>query len=194
MKKENILLIVIIGLSLISFTSALTCTGTMLGTYKVNTNITLRQTCDTCTYVTLNTITSPDSIITTVDKNMTKIGVDYDYTVIVNKAGDYYYSVFGDKDGAIATENFCFVAEQKGNSGLDPLVIIGIIVLLIGFNIFVMYRRNKFIGNLIFMGLGMLTLYTFAGQGGGITTIIGAGLLIGGVINLIFDLLSPSKY
>lgn len=110
-KKSKGLMFFIIGFMLITggvFTSAMDCDGTMLGTFKQNTNINLRQICDTCSYVTLSSVTYPNSTTLTINTNMSKVGIDYNYSFNVATLGSHYYSVFGDKDGTIATETFCF--------------------------------------------------------------------------------------
>jgi hypothetical protein len=98
---------------LVPFISAQDCT--MLGTFAQGTNITLRQTCDSCTYVTLGSIVYPNSSSLLIDKNMTKVGFDYSYFYTTDVNGEYYYNVFGDKNGDLATETFCFqVGDQFG--------------------------------------------------------------------------------
>ena len=122
LKKTPLLLGLIIFFMLITggIVSAMTCDGTMLGTFKQGTNINLRQVCDSCTYVTLSSVTFPNSTTITIDTNMTKEGVDYNYTFInTSTSGEYYYSVFGDKDGSIATETFCFEINPTGITSSD---------------------------------------------------------------------------
>ena len=133
-KKSPLLLGSIIFFMLITggiLVSALQCDGTMLGTFKVNNNIELRQTCDTCTYVTLGSVTYPNSTILNININMTKVGIDYNYSFRTDLIGNYYYSVFGDKDGTLASENFCFEVTPSGFIGTIGFYII-ILILSLG--------------------------------------------------------------
>ena len=45
---------------------------------------------------------------------MTQSGIDYNYTFETDLSGEYYYTVFGDKDGSLASENFCFEITYSG--------------------------------------------------------------------------------
>jgi hypothetical protein len=136
---NKLIISMIIGIMLLSLASATTCDGSNLGIFKQGEVINLRQTCDSCTYVTLSSITYPDSTTSTIITNMTKTGIDYNYTFNdTDNPGSYYYSVFGDKDGLMASENFCFEVTPTGNSFDVSIAILGIFILtlLIGLLVF----------------------------------------------------------
>jgi hypothetical protein len=157
--KNKLFLFVLLGLFLISFTSAMDCDGTFLGTFKVNTNIELRQTCDSCSYVTLSSLTYPNSTMINVNTNMTKTGVDYNYSFRTDLIGNYYYSVFGDKDGTLVSENFCFEVTPSGNSGSEwSIFFIILFVIIYGIGFFGFFGKNpliSFIGGIIMILLGI---------------------------------------
>jgi len=112
---KNKLLLMLLGIFLIGNVFALSCDGTQLGTFKQGETINLRQTCDTCTYVTLGSVTFPNSTITSFNVNMTKSGVDFSYQYLTGTSGVYYYTVYGDKGGTVLAETFCFgVGDQFG--------------------------------------------------------------------------------
>ena len=162
-KKSPLLLGSIIFFMLITggiLVSALQCDGTMLGTFKVNNNIELRQTCDTCSYVTLSSITYPNSTILNVNTNMTKSGIDYNYSFKTDLIGNYYYSVFGDKDGSLASENFCFEVTPTGFIGTIGFYII-ILILSLGILILGYYIEDAWVVVLGSFGFILFGLFIF---------------------------------
>jgi len=111
---------------LLSFTSA-----AGLGTFQVNESMELYQSCPTCSYVNVTTVSTP----TTTDYTQTamvKTGSNFvlDYTPQVN--GDYYYIVEGDKDGTAQTEQIEFQVTETGE-GYNPFSLGGSIMLLLAF-------------------------------------------------------------
>lgn len=118
--KNKLVLVMLLGVLLIGIASAVSCGDNSLGTFKQGEVINLRQTCDTCTYVTLSSVIYPDSTIISINTNMTKTGIDYNYTFTnLSNSGGYYYTVFGDKDGNISTETFCFEVTVNGKEGVS---------------------------------------------------------------------------
>lgn len=77
--KNKMILLIMMGIMVLSLASAMDCDGTLLGTYKQGDNIQLRQTCDSCTYVTLNSVTYPNSTIFTIATYYSKPVVTYYY-------------------------------------------------------------------------------------------------------------------
>jgi hypothetical protein len=138
--KNKLMLTLILSMFLIGLVSAVDCGDNNLGTFKSGTEMSLRQTCDTCTYVTLSSITYPDSTTINIDENMTKTGIEYNYTFTNSSTtGGYYYSVFGDKDGTISTEVFCFEITPSGFVGTLGFYIIILIlslgIIILGYSI-----------------------------------------------------------
>jgi hypothetical protein len=165
--KNKIYLSILLGLFLISFASAMQCDGTFLGTYKQNTNINLRQTCDTCSYVTLSSITYPNSTTLNINTNMTKSGIEYNYSFYADSLGGNSYSVFGDKDGTLQSENFCFEVTPTGTSqstsqGIGSMVFLGLMIVLMVVFGFVGFKLSKsdnwWILGIFFMFLSVILL------------------------------------
>lgn len=120
---KNKLMLMVLGLFLVSIVSAVcpsdvtTLTGSP---FKQGNSIELKQICDTCTYVTLSSISYPDSSSVYINENMTKLGINYNYSFSnTTLNGQYGYSVLGDKDGSIASESFCFEVNPSGISPSD---------------------------------------------------------------------------
>ena len=71
-----------------------------LPTQKINTCVTLSQTCDSCSYVNLTTVKYPNSTEATIGKYMTQNGVKYTYSFCNTSAiGTYIVTTCGDVDG-----------------------------------------------------------------------------------------------
>ena len=114
--KNKLFIFVLLGVLLLASVSA-TCSGTDLGIFKQGSTIELRQVCDSCSYVTLSSIVYPNSSFIYVNENMSKNGIDYNYSFSnTSQMGIYQYSVVGDKDGNPATETFCFEITYSGQS------------------------------------------------------------------------------
>jgi len=76
---KNILLSIIICFLLVGTISALDYGENYLGSFNQGSEIILRQICDTCTYVTINSIIYPNSTSITINENMTNSGIEYTY-------------------------------------------------------------------------------------------------------------------
>lgn len=72
-----------------------------------------------------------------------------------------------------------------------------IIGLGILFNYFIIYKRNRFFGNILYILLSMLTFYYGTGlaldQDKNIVITIGILMFIGSIISLIYDILSNNN-
>ena len=89
--------------------------SSFLGSFVQNKNVSLRQTCDNCTFVNITSVTLPNSTLILMGQNMTKNGVDYNYTFVqTDLLGDYIYNVCGDKDGILNCENIDFIITPTG--------------------------------------------------------------------------------
>jgi len=87
-----------------------------LGTFKQNSQIELRQTCDTCTFVNLSSVQFPDGSISNSNEVMTKNGQTYNLSFsATNLIGGYFYTVCGDKDGGFKCEDIAFEINPSGN-------------------------------------------------------------------------------
>lgn len=165
MKTNKLYITVLFAIIMIGVVSAMQCDGTFLGTFKNGTEINLRQTCDTCTYVTLNTLTYPNSTILNIDENMTKYGIDYSFPYTITSLGDYYYSVFGDKNGDIASENFCFEVNPTGTqASLTTIIllvfILGIILIFLVYMVRGIFKAEEGWGQIAYICLSYTLLFS----------------------------------
>ena len=109
-------LVILIGLLCLSFVGAISCENPGLPNSQiVNVKTNLIQTCVTCTYVNISSITTPNST-EYINIGMTKLGTTYNYSYIPNQQGTYYYSVIGDKDGTLTEETLCFEVTKTGTT------------------------------------------------------------------------------
>lgn len=120
-----------------SFASAISCDNPGLpNAQQVGVETQLIQTCDTCTYANISSITSPTST-NYINLAMTKTGTTYNYTYTPLEIGTYFYSVVGDKDGSLTEETLCFEVTNTGENvtptqGLVLLAQLGVVALLFG--------------------------------------------------------------
>lgn len=63
-------------------------------------------------------------------------------------------------------------------------------IFLFAFNYLVLYKKNRFIGNIVYIAIGFGLMYVFLGE-----LYMYAGIIIAviGTINLIYDLFKPLK-
>jgi hypothetical protein len=101
-----------------------------LGVSKQGECIDLYQICDDCTYVTLISVTYPNSTVVNLNTNMTKIGVEFNYSWCGTDAlGGYLYKVCGDKDNDFKCEVIEFTITPNGEELTTPKVITYVIIL-----------------------------------------------------------------
>lgn len=141
MKNKTIIIIICLIL-LISIVGA----KIPLGTIKKGECIQLQQTCDSCTYVNLSSVTFPNSTVVYFDNVMTKNGVEYNYTFCSTASlGNYFFSVKGDKDGSLATEDGSFEVTYTGDSlnTQKSILYLGLLGLLIFFFVLIIWFSGK---------------------------------------------------
>lgn len=136
--NKKILMLMVLSVFMFSLVSAeISCTNPGLpNPQEVDIETNLIQTCDTCTYVNISSITTPTTT-TYLDDSMDKNGLTYNYSYAPSEIGHYYYSVYGDKDGSITEETLCFEVTSTGEGtnttqGLVLLAQLGVIALLFG--------------------------------------------------------------
>ncbi len=158
---KKILLFLMLMMVLISPVSAVIQD---LGTFKQNTNITLIQTCGTCTFNNITSILYPNSSIAISNVEMIRDGTFYSYVLnnsLTITNGDYIVNGFGDLDGVNTTWNYNFLVTPSGED--DSLLGFFVIVYLIltGIVVFGFYVQSEWIAilggmGLIFMGVFIL--------------------------------------
>ena len=57
------------------------------------------------------------------------------------------------------------------------------------FNYFVVYKKSRLLGNILFIGIGMGIIWLFLSAGETLMVYIGVVIIVFSVINLIYDLL-----
>ncbi len=151
---RKILLLTIIGMFLLSFTTALDNQGTG----REGQNFTFIQTCNDATYITLSTIQYPNRSVESINTNMTSIGggaFQFNFTNIVNGRHD----VTGISDGC--TKNFATLFEVTPSGNINNLGFYFIIYLILfGIAGFGFYIENEWVVILGGMGLIFLGVYT----------------------------------
>ena len=133
---KKIMLLILMGMFLVSLVSA----DINLNPGKQSECIELQQTCDTCTWVNISSVTRTGENSTTWNLNadMTKFGVDYNYSFCYTKIlGEYVYSVYGNKGGGtdIKSENGYFIITPTGDErgfGLFLVLIIASVIIFVG--------------------------------------------------------------
>lgn len=110
--NKNILIIILVFLSIITSSIA---TDEIV--YEQNTNITLYQVCDTCSYVNLESIIYPSGNVVYLNSSMTKEGYSYTYNFSnTSELGQYFYFVCGDKNDDITCETLSFLVSNSGEN------------------------------------------------------------------------------
>jgi len=158
-RKINITISILISICFINLISA-----SSLGSFKQGECVSLYQYCDSCSYVKLTSIQEPDSTITIMNTNMTKIGTEYNYTFCnTTKIGNYRYTVCGDKNSGFVCENIDFSITPSGEQGIENTIFFVFIILLIYGITFIsfFYGRNipmTILGGMAMMFLGVYTI------------------------------------
>jgi hypothetical protein len=93
--KNKLMLVMLLGMFLISFTSALDS----LGTFKQNQQINITQICNDATYITISSVSYPNSSKAIGQVNMTSLGSGEFYIQFTNTSTNGRYDVRGVSDG-----------------------------------------------------------------------------------------------
>lgn len=156
MNKNIYLIFGILLISMIGFTSA---ENSYLGYFKQGNTISLTQTCDTCTYVILDSVKFPNQT-KTYSINMTKSGNTFNYTFTESSLlGSYTYNTCGDKDGNYICEAIDFDITPSGNSGGSNMVFyVLIIIIFYAMTLISFWGRNAtltVLSGMALLGLGI---------------------------------------
>ena len=137
LKKSAWLLFLIIGWMLI--TGGVVSALDSLGTFKQGENIRVIQTCDTATYITLSSITYPNSTIAVSQINMTSAGSGEFYYIFTNTSTIGRYNVNGMSDGCEGTFATYFEVTPSGTT----------------------QTTSQGLGSVMFLVLMMVLMFTF---------------------------------
>lgn len=132
-KMKKLILFLLVGVFLISFASAQIQS---LGTFKLEQDINLIQTCDNCTFNNITSVLYPNSTQTIGESEMTKTGTIYNFTLSsdrVTEIGTYIVNGFGDLDGIDTVWSYTFKITPNGQDFTTGKAIsyIGFIVILL---------------------------------------------------------------
>lgn len=152
--KNKIFLIMLLGLFLIGNVFALTD----LGTYKQGQAINITQICNEATYITLSSVSYPNSSIAIGQINMTSLGNGEFYYQFTNTSTIGRYDVRGVSDGCENTFATYFEVTPTGFMGTLGFYII-ILILSLGFIILGYSIEDAWVVILGGMGLVLAGLF-----------------------------------
>lgn len=194
-------LIVILSLNVVSAVNVCGNENSFLGTFKQGTNITLKQSCDSCSFVNLSSVTYPSSEQVNYNTAMDKNGIEYTaFFGDTNTLGCYSYNTLGDKDGVNTAESIDFNITVDGHTiQTFPyqffVMVLGLILIIVS------YTNDRlslfrYMGSMIMMVMGVITLYPGFGYINWDTLIgkvLGFGTIAIGFYFLIEDSFSRRK-
>ena len=83
--------------------------------YEQNSNISLYQICDSCSFVNLESVILPSGNIIYLNSSMVKNGFSYTYNWSnTSELGEYFYFVCGDKSDILTCETLSFMVSANG--------------------------------------------------------------------------------
>lgn len=133
MKKSVLILSILVIFLLMSINISVG----FLGYFPQNSNISLHQVCDNCTFVNLTSISFPNGSIQSFNIEMIKTINDYTYFFFdTNLIGPYSYNTCGDQDGILVCENIPFIINPLGEELTTGRGIIYILLTVIIFLLF----------------------------------------------------------
>lgn len=163
--KNKIFTILLLGLLMLSFSSAITCWQT----FEQGTEIELIQKCPSCTYVNITAITYPDGTIF-MNEEMTNNGTNYNYTLPdSSQNGKITYTTIGDKfPGRVYQEDLCIEITPTGTEFTTAQgALYGFIFMLIGlflfFSINGVRRASNTAWMIFYVCLTYIIVYAFMG-------------------------------
>ena len=165
MKKINLfMLCLMFGMFLISFASAEIQT---LGTFKVDEEINLIQTCANCTFNNITSVIGPDSQQIIGNLPMTKTGSVYNFTLTsgnITQLGEYIINGIGDLDGVNTVWNYNLEVTTTGKQSNLPIPIFLLIASVTLFITGILLKSPPFgfFAGVLFILIGMyMMIYGF---------------------------------
>lgn len=162
-----------------------------LGTYKQSSTINITYVCSNATYTTINFITNPNTKTIVSNTNMTATGNGGFYYTIINTSTKEIgrYNIIGSSDGCGIFERYIEVKNMGITTGNSVIIVLILAALLSVFSWRVVYRKNKLMGNILYIIIGGGIMYLFAGQGDKLMMSVGIFMLGASIMNTIYDLL-----
>lgn len=135
MKKRAILFLFLLSIFLISFASA---EVKVLGTFKTNECVTLKQTCANCTFVNLSVSIPPNQTTFLVNVSMSRITTSLFTFPFCNTSinGEYIYDTIGNPDGILVVEPISFIINPLGKTLTNSQAILYFLIFIFAFIIF----------------------------------------------------------
>lgn len=84
--------------------------------YEQNSNISLYQICDSCSFVNIESVIFPSGEVSYLNDSMVKSGFSYTYNWSnTSEVGEYFYFVCGDKSDVLTCETLSFLVSTSGH-------------------------------------------------------------------------------
>lgn len=127
--KNKILTLFLLGMFLLSFANVMALES--LGTFKQGENVRISQVCNNANYITISSISNPDSSIAVNNTNMTFSGSGEFYYNFNSTLELGRYDIRGISDGCENTFATYFNVTPSGSSGSDNIVFAVFMIILI---------------------------------------------------------------
>jgi len=157
--SNKIFLLIFIGL--IFMLPMIAAEEQSLGTFKVNSCISLKQTCSNCSFVNITSVISPAGEIVLGHVPMTKTATEYNYTFCgTSTIGNYIYNTLGNPDGINTVQPVAFEITPSGFA--DTLgfyfIIIAVLIAVIALGFWIKDGWFVVIGGLSLIILGVYSI------------------------------------
>jgi hypothetical protein len=153
--------IIIFMLSLLVLISMASAVESSLGTFKQNTNVTLRQMCASCGYNNISSVVYPDGTTAVSNVAMVKSGAEFTYVLTsdyTSQLGIYYVNGFGDLLSVDTAWVYTFEVTPSGFINTFGFYIL-ILILSLGIIILGLWIKDAPITILGSLGLYFIGLY-----------------------------------
>lgn len=137
-----------------------------LGTFNQFSNITLKQFCNECSFVTLTSVLDPNRAIVLAEVSMDKNGSTYNYfgTNLTHVRGEYIVAGYGDTELDGNTSTFVYTYNVVGTNALrnnldSPLYIV-VFAILFSLSVLLIFFRLFLYSGLLLMILGLGLLFS----------------------------------
>lgn len=164
MKTKNRIILTIafaLVVSILLYFTMVSAEVQTLGTYKVNTCISLLQSCSNCTYSNITSIVYPDSTQALAEVVMTKIGTNYNYTFCgSNQLGNYIVNGRSDVDGLDTIWAYDYNVTPSGSGDILGFFIL-IVIMIYGIAFVGFFGKSEWVtilGGMAMIGLGLFTI------------------------------------
>lgn len=183
--KYKLILTMLLGIFLIGNVLALDS----LGTFENGKTIRITQVCNDATYITISSISFPNSTTAITETNMTYLGSGEFYYEFLNTLTNGRYDVRGISNGCENT--FATYFEITDNSEMQKENYIGIaLIILLGIiiSIFIYMKLSRFFGGMLIMIIGFGVLFSASSIGW-----VGWIIIVSGLLTIIYSIMGNGK-